>query len=123
MALNHKQQKAVAALLSSRNVEEAAKAAGVGERTLWRWMSEPEFAMELTHAEARAIDAATRRLVQLQEGAVDTLLAVLDDTKLAPSIRLRAAAAVLDYLLKLRELRNVEARLGALEAALSHGKH
>ena len=122
MALNHKQQKAIAALLSSRNVEEAAKAAGVGERTLWRWMSEPEFAMELTHAEARAIDAATRRLVQLQEGAVDTLQAVLDDRKLAPSIRLRAAAAVLDYLLKLRELRNVEARLGALEAALSHGK-
>ena len=122
MALNHKQQKAVAALLSSPNVEEAAKAVGVGERTLWRWMGEPEFAQAVTHAEAGAIDAATRRLVQLQNGAIDTLQAVLDDPKIAPSIRLRAATAVLDYLLKLRELRNIEARLGALETALTHGK-
>ncbi len=122
MALNHKQQKAIAALLSSRDVQEAAKAAGIGERTLWRWMGEPEFAQALTHAEAGAIDTATRRLVQMQNGAIDTLQAVLDDPKVAPSIRLRAATAVLDYLLKLRELRNIEARLMALEAAYSHGK-
>jgi hypothetical protein len=34
---------AVLALLSSRNVEEAARAAGVNPRTLYRWMKEPEF--------------------------------------------------------------------------------
>jgi hypothetical protein len=32
--------------------------------------------------------------------------------------KLRAATSVLNYLLKLRELRNVEERLAALEAAL-----
>ncbi len=122
MALNHKQIRAIAALLSSRNVEAAAQVVGIGERTLWRWMAEPEFAQELTHAEAAAIDAATRRLVHMQDGAIDALQAVLVDPTARPTVKLRAATAVLDYLLKLRELRNVEARLGALEAALSHGK-
>ena len=122
MALNHKQQKAIAALLSSRNVPEAAKAAGVGERTLWRWMTEPEFAMALTHAEGVAIDTATRRLVSLQDSAIDVLQTVLNDAQATPYMRLRAAGMVLDALLKLRELRNFEARLAALEAAYQHGK-
>jgi len=33
-------------------------------------------------------------------------------------VRLRAAQALIDYLLKLRELRNIEARLARLEAEL-----
>src|SRR3712207_516344 len=111
MALNHKQQQAIAALLGSRNVEAAAKAAGIGERTLWRWMAEPEFAAALSAAEGAAIDAATRRLVHMQDGAIDTLQSVLDDPRATATVRLRAATAVLDYLLRLRELRNIEARL------------
>jgi hypothetical protein len=38
-----KQEAAVLALLSSKNVEEAARAAGVTPRTLYRWMSEADF--------------------------------------------------------------------------------
>ena len=38
-----KQEAAVLALLSSKNVEEAARAAGVTPRTLYRWMSESDF--------------------------------------------------------------------------------
>jgi len=36
--LKRKQEEAIAALLSQRNVEEAARSAGVGTRTLIRWM-------------------------------------------------------------------------------------
>ena len=41
--LGRKQEAAVLALLSSRNVEEAARVAGVNPRTLYRWQKEPEF--------------------------------------------------------------------------------
>jgi len=117
------QKRAISALLTSRDVRGAAEVAGVGERTLHRWLADdPLFRATLTAAEGEAIDATTRRLVGLQDGAIDTIKALLDDKTTPATVRLRAAAAVLDYLLKLRELRNVEARLAALEAVVAVGQ-
>jgi len=115
--ISGKQQRAILALLSTKNVAEAAARAKVGERTLWRWLGEPMFRVQLAGAEADMLDAATRRLLQLQEGAIETVQAIMQDSEANASVRLRAAQAVLDYLLKLRELRNVEQRLTALEMA------
>jgi hypothetical protein len=44
---------------------------------------------------------------------------ILADSTAAPTVRLRAAALALDGLLKLRELRDVESRLTALENRLA----
>jgi uncharacterized protein YjgD (DUF1641 family) len=41
--INRKQEDAIAALLSQRNVEEAARAAKIGVRTLYRWLKDPDF--------------------------------------------------------------------------------
>ena len=41
--LGRKQEQVIAGLLIQRNVEEAARAAGIGTRTLLRWMQVPEF--------------------------------------------------------------------------------
>lgn len=38
-----KQEEAIAALLTQRNVEEAAREARIGTRTLLRWLQIPEF--------------------------------------------------------------------------------
>ena len=38
-----KQEEAIAALLTQRTVEEAARTAGIGTNTLLRWMKTPEF--------------------------------------------------------------------------------
>jgi hypothetical protein len=120
--LSTKQQRAIAALLCSRDVPAAAALAKVGARTLYRWIAEDDaFRAALTVAEGAAIDAATRRLLGLQESAIATLEGVLDDADASPSARVRAAGMVIDYLLKLRELRNVESRLAALEQALEGG--
>ncbi|MFM8320970.1 MAG: transposase family protein [Chloroflexota bacterium] len=116
--LTPRQQRTIAALLQARNVSDAARMAGVGERTLYRWMGDPLFRAALASAEGDAIDQATRRLVGLQDGAIDLLQAMLEDPTAAAAVRLRAAQSVLDYLLKLRELRDVEARLAALEKAV-----
>lgn len=116
--LTYKQRKAIAALLSEPTVQRAAEKAGVGERTLHRWLDENlRFQEGLTLAESRAIDKATRRLVILQDEAIQTIEEIMTDDNAPASTRLRAATSVLDYLLKLRELRNVEQRLAALEEA------
>jgi hypothetical protein len=115
--ISGKQQRAILALLSTNTVAEAAARAKVGERTLWRWLGDPMFRVQLAGAEADMLDAATRRLLQLQGSAIETVQAIMQDGEESASVRLRAAQAVLDYLLKLRELRNVEQRLTALEMA------
>jgi transposase-like protein len=46
-----KKEDAIAALLTQRNIEEAAKAAGIGANTLLRWLNVPEF--QAAYREAR----------------------------------------------------------------------
>lgn len=117
LAISGRQRKAIAALLSSKNVPEAASAAGMGERTLYRYMGDPAFRLALADAEGEAIDGATRRLLAMQDLAIDTISEVLRDSASSAGVKIRAAGQVLDYLLKLRELRNIEQRLVLLEAA------
>ena len=38
-----KKEEAIAALLTQRNIEEAAKVTGIGANTLLRWLKVPEF--------------------------------------------------------------------------------
>lgn len=118
--LSSRQRKAIAALLSTRNVSEAAQASHVGERTLYRWLTLPDFRAAVTEAEGEAIDAAARRLIGLQDDAITTLQAVLDDSQAGAAVKLRAAQAVLDYLLKLREVRSIEQRLTELEKRMTN---
>src|SRR5690349_16593690 len=50
-----KKEAAIAALLTHRNVEEAARAAGIGTQTLYRWMKHPEFKAALRKAKQARI--------------------------------------------------------------------
>jgi transposase-like protein len=38
-----KKEEAIAALLTQKNIEEAARSIGIGHATLLRWLKEPEF--------------------------------------------------------------------------------
>lgn len=66
--------------------------------------------------EGEIIDEATRRLLAMQNLALSTVESLLSSDA-SPSVRLRAAQTVIESLLKLRDLRNTESRLAALEAA------
>lgn len=115
--LTPRQRRSIVALLSERDVSHAAIAAKVGRRTLVRWLAEPAFQAELSRAEGEAIAAATRRLVRYQDSAIDKLgdLVAVGSSE---TLQLRAAQSVLDFLIKLRDLRNTEERLSALENAV-----
>jgi len=68
----HKKEEAIAALLTQRNLDEAAKAAGIGPRTLLRWMKEPEFDKQYRAARRLAFSQSTARLQQASSAAVTT---------------------------------------------------
>lgn len=121
LRLSPKHNAAIAALIQARSITAASVMAGIPVRTLHRWLNNSEFRAALLAAEDSLIDASTRRLISLADGAIDTLEEVKNDPEASDVVKLRAAQAILDYLLKMRELRNIEARLSELEAAV-YGK-
>ena len=111
-----KKRQAVAALLTAPTVAEAARVAGVAERTIYRWLAgDAAFVADLRAAEETAIDHAARRLVGLQDDAIALLGDVVADADAAAGVRVRAASLIVDLALRLRELRSLEERVAALE--------
>ena len=117
-----KKEDAIAALLSQRNVEEAARAAGVGTRTLLRWMQLPEFKAAYHKARRDASGQATARLQQGSSAAASTLLKIMVDKDAPASCRLRAADSVLAHAAKAIEIEEIEARVTELERAAEASK-
>ena len=120
--LTARQRRAIAALLSERTIEAAAKKAKVGERTLHRWLdSDGEFCAALRQAQEQAIDAAIMQLAGLTGEAVDTLRATMGDKTATASAKVRAADLVLSRLFDLKQLHDFEQRIAALEESLKLG--
>lgn len=118
VSLSPGQTRAIIALLEQSNIKQAAQAANVAERTLYRWLADDAFRQALNEAEGMAIGAASRRLVKLTERALDVVEVVMNDIAAHPNTRLKAADMVLSNLLRLRDLATVEARLARLEESL-----
>jgi hypothetical protein len=116
-----KQEEAIAALLSQRNVEEAARVAGVGARTLIRWLKLPEFQKAYREARREAFGQAVARLQQGTAAAATTLMKIMIDPSAPASVRVRAADSVFNHAAKAIEIEDIEARVAALEQSLANG--
>jgi len=114
---DRKKEEAVAALLTHRNIEEAAAAIGIATKTLLRWMKEPEFERSYRDARRAAFGQSVARLQQASGAAVTTLLKVMVDSNTPASTKVRAADSVLSHTAKAIELDDIEARLSELERA------
>jgi hypothetical protein len=110
-----KQEEAIAALLSQRNLEEAARAAGIAMRTLLRWLQMPEFDAAYRKARRAGFSQSIARLQQGSGAAVATLMKVMVDLNAPAASRVRAADCVLNHATKAIELEDLEERLRRLE--------
>jgi len=120
--LGRKQEEAIAALLTQRNIEEAARTAKVGVRTLLRWLKLPEFDAAYRKARRDAFGQATARLQQGTSAAATTLLKVMIDANTPASVKVRAAEAILNHSAKAIEIEDIEARVADLERAAAQDK-
>jgi transposase-like protein len=112
-----KKEEAIAALLSQRNIEEAAKSVGIGTQTLLRWLKIPEFETAYREARRASFAQSTARLQQATSAAVSTLLKIMVDTSSPAATRVRAADSVLNHALQAIEIEDIEIRVAALERA------
>jgi len=123
MALTVKKRRVIGALLVSSNQVEAAASAGVGHRTLSRWLTEDsEFQAELRAAETAVFDQATRSLghslAEAAGAALDEIVHLMKSHATSDTVRLRAAGMIVNFLLALNERRTLEGRLALVEVAL-----
>lgn len=117
-----KKEAAITALLSQRNHEEAARAAGVSKRTLNRWQKMPEFQSAYLEARRAAMFEANARLQQASSAAVSTLVKVMVDPSTPASARVRAADCILARGNQGLENEDYDVRLAALERAAELAK-
>ena len=120
--LGRKREKAVLALLSQRNIEDAARAVGIGPRTLYRWLQDPEFDAAYRAARRATFSQSTARLQQMCAAAVSTLGKIMVDQNAPAASRVRAADSVLDHAAKAIEIEDLEARVSELERVAEQSK-
>ena len=108
----------IAALAGGATVQDAARQAGVSERTAHRRLDDAAFQQEVFAARAALITGAVCKLAAASTEAADTLRALLAaDTP--PAVRLGACRAILELGTKRRESEEHEARIRALEEHLA----
>lgn len=113
---DHKKEALIAALISQKNVEEAARVVGINLKTAKRWMQMPEFISEYRRVRWELVDQAYARAQQNSGVATTVLLKLMADQSTPPSSRIRAALGIISLSRDAIDL-EVEARLRALEAA------
>src|ERR1019366_3386542 len=104
-------------LLTQRNLEEAARAARIGVRTLIRWMKDQEFQKAYREARREAFGQSIARLQQGTSAAATTLLKLLIEPNTPASVRVRAADSIFNHAAKAIEIEDLEARVADLERA------
>jgi hypothetical protein len=115
--LTAKQTKTISALLSAPSNQAAAEAAGVGYRTLTRWLLDPVFLQALKRAETDLLNNGIRELVKDLAKNRETMTAIRDNTEVPDSVRLRAAIGIDNSLMRWLDLQSIDERLTALESA------
>ena len=108
-----RQRSVLISLVAERTLVGAARVAGVGRSTIYRWLERPEFKAEVGRLRRRFFEEGLDLLNAGQAKAVGRLLEALDSTN--QNIRLRAAQAVVELGLELRRGVELEARLEQLE--------
>jgi hypothetical protein len=108
-------EEAIAALLTQRNVEEAAGAAGIGTQTLIRWLKIPEFQAAYREARQAAVSESNARLQPASSAAVSALLKIMVDANAPALARVRASDRILERAKQGVENEDIEVRVAALE--------
>src|ERR1022692_177748 len=88
-----KKEEAIAALLTHRTIEEAARSLDIATKTLLRWMKEPEFDAAYRSAKRAAFEQSIARLHHLSSAAVSTLGKIMLDSTTPPATRVEPRTA------------------------------
>lgn len=108
-----------ASLAAGKTVAESATAAGVSEATAYRRFKVPAFAARVRELRAAMVATALGRLTDGMTAAADALNELVQSAE--ADAKFKAAKAVIELALRVREQVDLEERLAAVERALKGG--
>jgi len=120
-----KRLRAVELLAQGLSTSEVAEKLGVSDRTVRRWLHDPQIRAALDEVSREALDRIKRRLFALGHHACEALREVLRSPDAPPAAKVSSARAVLEYLVKLEtlsRLQDLEERVRALEERMRHDR-
>ena len=114
--LARKEQAAIIGLLAHPTIPEAAKAAGISETTLWRWLQKDDFREKYRQAQNKVFEDA---LISLQGATLEAVTCLRRNLKSENLwVSIHAAKVLLHHSLKAREIFDQEERIAKLESKL-----
>ena len=117
--LTARQERAILALVAFPTLAKAAQQAGVGERTLRRWLATPAFVKRYQQARACLMD---RVLAGLQAGChegVIVLRGILQKAAATDTSKISAARTLLERCFIAQEAIQLDARVAKIEEAFT----
>lgn len=118
--LQPKRERMALLLASGWTMKAAAEDTKVGERTAHEWKSDPAFKARVAALRAEILERSVGIMASATSAAAAKLVELLKDDN--PAIRLRAATAILDGAVKLRDHTELDARLLAIEQRQAEAK-
>jgi phage terminase small subunit len=113
--LSTSKRRIIAALATTSTVRDAARVAGVGETTAYRYLSDPVVKAELAHRQDAMLAQVCAGIVEDMSEARRVLRGLLDAEEATDSVKVRAASKLLDAGLRLLELVALSDRVSELE--------
>lgn len=114
MSLSTNQRRAIPILLTSTTYQEASKKLGITDRTLYRWLQDPEFLAVLDKAESEILATVSRGMVGGTNLAIDTLLEIIKSPSASRREKISACRVYLSTLPQMRILSSIETKLSKL---------
>ena len=111
--LTARQRRLLVELVQNPDIQSAARAAGAGRTTAYRWLDQPAFAGELNRLRNEAVKEALSSVKSQTTRAAQELIGLLDTDD--ERLRWRICSEILRNAIKVRELEEIEQRLIKLE--------
>ena len=112
---SQKQDKIIAALLSSESIREAAKNAGISEATIYRQLKDETFLTAYKAVKREVVNHAVSKLQKSTGKAVKALVEIIEDSDAPASARVSACKTILEASMKAVEIEDLEDRITNLE--------
>lgn len=110
-----KQSKLMIAMLNNSTMKEACDEVGITTQTGYRWLKEEEFNREFQIVKRDYMKNITTLIQKNNKIAVKTIVEIMKDENLPPTVRLQGAKTILEYGFKGLEIEDILERLDKLE--------
>ena len=115
--LSRKQIEAIPYLVACRSLEDGCRRAKLSKSTLYSWLKNDNFRIELSTAREKVIGEALERLKTSVTGAIDGLLSFLDSKE--DWLKMQACREIINHFFKVTEVEDLKKRIEALEEKIS----